>query len=351
MLVITGDAVAGCSTDMLPPGRPIRKNSGRPFTPPVHPVDNLGDMRRAQQHAGFNDMPWWAGWRCMTAAILRLSSGSPPHGAHAAFLTRNIDAVTLLGRSTPSEPLSDGSSNLLLGGGLTPSSVVAAITPLEMARALESICRGLSNLAEEFHHARPSYIMLTPSQLVEDVWYVVPQLILLGNLLFPILVYGYFVSSVHAQGAASMLFQLVATAVLFAVVADGWLVPHVLATAEGGAHAGEAAQAVAAAWLGVWALQLALLSRYSTSPEELEECTSERLRLAVEKSGAAAADMPLATVEQEAAALLVLPEAEASGSAVPASFMVARTAVYLWLFVGLEVAFVSPLSSSDLIFW
>ena len=137
-----------------------------------------------------------------------------------------------------------------------------------------------------------------------------------------------------------MLFQLMATAIMFAVAADGWLVPHVLATAAGGDAAGEAAQVVAAAWLGVWVLQLVLLSRYSTSPEDLEECASERLRLAVEASGSAAGT-PLVTVEQEAAALLALPEAVPAGGAVPASFMVARTAVYMWLFVGLEVAFVN----------
>jgi len=44
------------------------------------------------------------------------------------------------------------------------------------------------------------------------VWYVVPQLILLGNLFFPILVYGYFVtaSDAHASGAARLLAEMAA---------------------------------------------------------------------------------------------------------------------------------------------
>ena len=43
--------------------------------------------------------------------------------------------------------------------------MVVPITSLELGRGVESILRALNNLSEEFHHARPSYILLTPSQV------------------------------------------------------------------------------------------------------------------------------------------------------------------------------------------
>jgi hypothetical protein len=169
-----GQVQSGCSSDMLPPPMttPHLLDSAGPSPPPRAGRSHSG------QHAGHERLPWWAGWRCMTSMLLRLAGGAPLHGAHAPFLQRNIDAVTLLGRSSSGNKDgqrmlgsgSAGGSSLLLGGGLRPTSVEVAIQPLEMGRALESICRGLSNLAEELHHARPSYMMLTPSQLVEDVW-------------------------------------------------------------------------------------------------------------------------------------------------------------------------------------
>ena len=237
------------------------------------------------------------------------------------------------------------------------------------------ICRGLANIAEEFHHARPSYIMLTPSQLVEDVWcvsaalyplriflakkrpmlfmddrYVVPQLILLGNLLFPILVYGYFTSSVHSRGAATLVLELAGMAISSALVAHVVLVPYVLQLeihpAVSGAgenhadidHGAAAVASVATYWIVSWVLQLALLVRYDTAPGDLEECASERLRLALENHVSAKQNlMSLSTVEEEAAALLEPSVGEAvegfgdthagSTGRTSASFMVARTAI------------------------
>ena len=126
-----GGVEAGCATDMIP------------------------DARRASgaASAGHERLPWWAGWRCLAVALGRLGSGAPPHGAHAPFLQRNIDAATLLGRATPAGP------------SLAPKSVVVPITSLDLGRGVESILRALNNLSEEFHHARPSYILLTPSQV------------------------------------------------------------------------------------------------------------------------------------------------------------------------------------------
>jgi len=115
----------------------------------------IPDARRASgaASAGHERLPWWAGWRCLAVALGRLGSGAPPHGAHAPFLQRNIDAATLLGRATPAGP------------SLAPKSVVVPITSLDLGRGVESILRALNNLSEEFHHARPSYILLTPSQV------------------------------------------------------------------------------------------------------------------------------------------------------------------------------------------
>ena len=206
--------------------------------------------------------------------------------------------------------------------------------------------------------------MLTPSQLVEDVWcvsplpcvlesvadqrassdiyehrYVVPQLILLGNLLFPILVYGYFASSVHARGAASLLIELAGMAIGSALVAHEFLVPYILQLDVQPLTSNAALASVATYWAVLWLLQLVLLARYNTAPGDLEECASERLRLAVERANPADAtaklNLPsLSTVEEEAAALLqpsVGETVEGYGAIgegrTPASFMVARTAI------------------------
>jgi hypothetical protein len=126
---VDGQVQNGCSTDMLP---------GQ-VTP--HLVDTFASPPRpshgSSRFAGHDQMPWWAGWRCLMAALLRTAGGAPPHGAHAPFLQRNIDAVTLLGRSSTADDRTSGDS-LLLGGGLRPKSVPGSLQPLELGRALES---------------------------------------------------------------------------------------------------------------------------------------------------------------------------------------------------------------------
>ena len=186
--------------------------------------------------------------------------------------------------------------------------------------------------------------------LFVDDRYVVPQLILLGNLLFPILVYGYFTSSVHSRGAAMLVLELAGIAIGSALVAHVVFVPYILqvevhpaVSGAGEIHAdvdnGAAALAsVAAYWIVSWVLQLALLVRYDTAPGDLEECASERLRSALENHFSADQNlMSLSTVEEEAAALLEPSVGEAveefgdthAGIAgrTSASFMVARTAI------------------------
>lgn len=123
---VAGQVQPGCSTDMLP----------SPKTAP-HFLDTVASPPRSTSVAGHAHMPWWAGWRCLVSALLRLAGGAPPHGAHAPFLQRNIDAVTLVGRSSTSDHRVSGES-LLLGGALTPASAQTLINPLEMGRALES---------------------------------------------------------------------------------------------------------------------------------------------------------------------------------------------------------------------
>ena len=168
-----------------------------------------------------------------------------------------------------------------------------------------------------------------------------PQLILLGNLLFPILVYGYFISSVHAHGAAVLLLELAAVAIISAQAGHIFLVPYVLQDVAAAEQEQAAVLVSVACWIASWALQLALLARYNTAPENLEDCASERLRLAVEL-GRANSNNPdrnssvesIATVEEEAAVLLETAVAEIvegtgqdSDGRTAASFMVARTAV------------------------
>lgn len=179
--------------------------------------------------------------------------------------------------------------------------------------------------------------------------YVVPQLILLGNLMFPILVYGYFTSSVHARGAATLVLELAGIAISSALVAHAVFVPYILqlqshpaATDAGENHEdvdhGTAVVSVATYWIVSWILQLALLVRYDTAPGDLEVCASERLRSAVENHVPANHNLAsLSTVEEEAAALLEPSVGEAvegfgdthagMTGRTPASFMVARTAI------------------------
>lgn len=118
---VAGQVQQGCSTDMLPP----------PKTSP-HLIDSIAlSSSQASGVAGHNRMPWWAGWRCLISALLRVAGGAPPHGAHAPFLQRNIDAVTLLGRSNTTE-------HRFVDDRLRTTSVKHAIKPLDMGRALES---------------------------------------------------------------------------------------------------------------------------------------------------------------------------------------------------------------------
>ena len=182
----------------------------------------------------------------------------------------------------------------------------------------------------------------TASSAVCGHRYVVPQLILLGNLLFPIVVYGYFVSAVDARGAAALLIELAGIAIGSALVAHEFLLPYVLQLEAQPPTSNAALASVATYWVVLWLFQLALLARYNTAPDDLEDCASERLRLAVERANPADATAKLnlaalSTVEEEAAALLeprVGETLEGYGercegriARTPASFMVARTAI------------------------
>ncbi len=123
---VDGQVQHGCSTDMLP-GKAV-----------PHLLDTFASPPQPSRIAGHERMPWWAGWRCLMAALLRTAGGAPLHGAHAPFLQRNIDAVTLVGRSSTADDRTSTDS-LLLGGGLRPKSAQASIQPLDLGRALESM--------------------------------------------------------------------------------------------------------------------------------------------------------------------------------------------------------------------
>lgn len=288
---------------------------------------------------------------------------------------------------------------------LTPSQLVEDVwCAPAIACAYHTACFILTQIGVQRAHSRccyPENQQIVHVQLFVSDRFVVPQLILLGNLLFPILVYGYFVSSVHARGAAALILELAGVAIASATLAHVFLVPYVLqlqmhpaTSSDTGKDYTEEDQGAAMAsaatyWLVSWLLYLVLLSRYDTAPGDLEQCASERIRLAVELIRAnpttATADYNLrliSTIQEEAAALLEPgvgeavegndEEVEGKTSQTFASFMVARTAVCehhllllrersnlllqglseklqhllcfaadLWLFVGLSVSFVN----------
>ena len=140
------------------------------------------------------------------------------------------------------------------------------------------------------------------------MWYVVPQLILLGNLFFPILVYGYFVtaSDAHAAGAARLLAEMAALVLAAVLAAQGLLLPLLLESCRLG-EPGKALLGGGAAWVACWLGLLGLASRYTSCPDPLDSCASARLWRRVERQrGEPLAEGALVTVEQEAAALLDL---------------------------------------------
>ena len=140
---VAGQVRPGCSTDMLAPPKTVPHFLDTVASPPRN-------AHGSTSVAGHEHLPWWAGWRCLVSAWLRVAGGAPPHGAHAPFLQRNIDAVTLVGRSSTSDHRAPGDS-LLLGGALTPASARTFIKPLEMGRALESTYSVHGNLHKQCH--------------------------------------------------------------------------------------------------------------------------------------------------------------------------------------------------------
>ena len=149
------------------------------------------------------------------------------------------------------------------------------------------------------------------------MWYVVPQLILLGNLFFPILVYGYFVtaSDAHAAGAARLLAEMAALVLAAVLAAQRLLLPLLLESCRLG-EPGRALLGAGAAWVACWLGLLGLASRYTSCPHPLDSCASARLWQRVERQrGEPLAEGALVTVEQEAAALLELNDDDDTGRA------------------------------------
>ena len=267
-----------------------------------------------------------SGLSCLGAALFRLASGLPAHPA-AAFLTANIDAVSLVSRPTMS-----------LSPGKAKTAATAGSGIFDVGTAIEGCLNTLNSLHEELHHSRPQYILLTPVALVEDLWYTVPSLIFLGNLLFVIMVYGYYVSGKNAAPAVALLSVAIlavpAPLLLFAsALSAGWTWPRAggsVAAAAGGEAA--IGLCLLLAWPLSQFLGASLLNRFETS---LANAAAAPSATAADGAGGAGGFAAL-SVEQ---LYLGLPERD-GGSGRPsgrvlASAMVVRVGALLWLAAGI----------------